>query len=276
MAEAALEELVRAIAKVKRDDHRPKAPRSVASRPHAVVRVKVGLRVVGIWRLPREQVTIGRASGAGVHLPSERAPRILARIVPYSATPNLLVQAEGPRQGWLLINGERTRARAANRRATVEAEPSGVVALQEGTTRITWPELDEAVTLTIVVGARAADPALPVARDRTPDEGGFEMLGTVMALERNDVQPGLRHTMAVLFRHLLKKTPKPVNVYKTAAQELGTTQAAVKRSAERLMGRINQHRFGGATIDTFDQLGHYLVTTAALITTDDLQGDPGG
>jgi len=250
------------------------APSTIRSVRHAIMRVEVRGRVLGTWRLPGEPVTVGRARGAAAHLPSEQVPRVLATMVPYSSTPSVLGHAKGPWQGWLMINGERTRARAENRLAIVEAEPSGVVALQDGTTTVIWPELDEAVTLTIVVGTGRSDPALPVARDRAPDDRAVAPPATRVALQRSDVRPSLRHSMAVLFRHLLEGTQKPVNVYRTAAHEMGTTEAALKRSAERLMGRINEHRFGGR-IDTLDQLGHYLVTTSALITTDDLEGDAG-
>jgi hypothetical protein len=245
---------------------------AIRSERHAIMRVEVRGRVLGTWRLPGEPVTVGRARRAAAHLPYERVPRILATMVPYVSTPSVLSHAKAPRQGWLLINGERTRARAENRRAIVEAEPSGVVALQDGTTVVVWPELDEAVTLTIVVGTGRSDSALPVARDRSPDDIAGATPATVVPLQRGDVRPGLRHSMAVLFRHLLEGTPKPVNVYWTAAHEMGTTEAGLKRSAERLMERINKHRFGGP-IDTLDHLGHYLVTTAALITTDDLEAD---
>jgi hypothetical protein len=250
------------------------APSTIRSERHATMRVEARGRVLGIWRLPGEPVTVGRARGAAAHLPYERVPRILATIVPYVSASSVLGHSKAPRQGWLLINGERTRARAENRRAIVEAEPSGIVALQDGTTVVIWPELDEAVTLTIVVRIGRSDPALQVARDRAPDDRAGATPATFVPLERGDVRPSLRHTMAVLFRHLLEETPKPVNVYRTAADEMGTTEAALKRSAERLMGRINEYRFGGP-IDTLDHLGHYLVTTAALITTDDLEGDVG-
>jgi hypothetical protein len=248
------------------------APSTIRSERHAIMRVEVQGRERGTWRLPGEPVTVGRARGAAAHLPYERVPRILATMVPYSSTPSVLGHSKAPLQGWLLINGERTRARVENRRAIVEAEPSGVVALQDGTSVVHWPELDEAVTLTIVVGTGRSDPALPVARDRAPDDRAVAPPATRVALQRSDVRPSLRHSMAVLFRHLLEGTQKPVNVYRTAALEMGTTEAGLKRSAERLMGRINEHRFGGP-IDTLDHLGHYLVTTAALITTDDLEGD---
>jgi len=251
---------------------RAPAPSTMRSERHGVMRVEVRGRVLGTWRLPGEPVTVGRARGAAARLPNERVPRILATVVPYSSTPSVMGPGKAPRQGWLLVNGERTRAKAANARAFVEAEPSGVVALQDGTTTVVWPELDESVTLTFLVGSGRSDPALPVARDRPPDAGASPIPATFVPLQRGDVRPSLRHTMAVLFRHLLVGTPRPVNVYRTAADEVGITEAAMKRSADRLMGRINAHRVGGP-IDTLDHLGHYLVTTAALITTDDLQGD---
>lgn len=245
---------------------------STRSERFALMRVEVKGRIIGTWRLPGEPVTVGRARGAAARLANERVPRILATVVPYSSTPNVLGPGKAPRQGWLLVNGERTRARAENRLASVDAEPSGVVALQDGTTTVVWPELDEDVTVTFLVGRGRSDPALPVARDRRTDAEASPIPATFVPLKRGDVRPSLRHTMAVLFRHLLVGTPRPVNVYRAAADEMGITEAAMKRSADRLMGRINAYRLGGH-IDTLDHLGHYLVTTAALITTDDLEGD---
>jgi hypothetical protein len=248
------------------------APSSMRSERHGLMRLDVRGRVLGTWRLPGEPITVGRARGAAARLANERVPRILATVVPYSSTPSVLGSGKAPSQGWLLVNGERTRATAENRLASVDAEPSGVVALQDGTTTVSWPELDQDVTLTFLVGSGRPDPALPLARDRPPDAEASPIPTTFVPLKRSDVRPSLRHTMAVLFRYLLEGRPRPVNVYRTAAEQVGITEAAMKRSADRLMGRINAHRVCNP-IDTLDHLGHYLVTTAALITTDDLRGD---
>ena len=83
-----------------------------------------------------------------------------------------------------------------------------------------------------------------------------------------EVTDDLRHTMAVLFRHLLTGGPSPRNLYMAAAVELETTPEAVKQASKRLRDRINRERV--QRLEDVKALGHYLITTTRSVTEADL------
>jgi hypothetical protein len=87
--------------------------------------------------------------------------------------------------------------------------------------------------------------------------------------ESIEIKRDVLHKLTVVFEHVLLEEPAPRNVYAAAATRLGVSEDAVKRMVERIRNRINDHR--GRPLRTVDEIGHYLVHVARVVTDDELQ-----
>lgn len=213
--------------------------------------------------LPGAPVVIGRSAEQGLGLEGEWAPRVLATLVPSSDC-------------WLLRNGQSTRMGVSNEWLEVTVPTDAVIALPAGPTLVRWPSLRETFLLRINVGGDIDD-TMPVlgAEQGDIEEMRVRHVGTVWAdeLEADLLEPQQRRSMAVLFRYLLEGTPRPQAMFKTAANELGVTDDALKKQTLRVRRRINNVRFQNLR-DT-EALGEYLVERAALVTKADLPTSSG-
>lgn len=201
---------------------------------------------------------IGRRERHAFSLREEWIPRDLAELIPIQ-------------EGWLIENGGRTRMRVRNTWIEgVEAffSQRAMVMLQQGTSVIDWPELDGSLSLTVTIrNERATDRDIPYAVGSEID-AGRPVAGTNLRGREVEMSPGLKHRMAVLFRHLIERSEPPANLCETAAKRLGTSEQAVKNSANRYRQRLNASR--GRSLETLEQLGYYLVVTSEAIGTVDL------
>lgn len=197
-------------------------------------------------------ILVGRDAERGVCLDEPWVSRRLARLVPHD-------------RWWLVVNGRRTRVQVDNPWVSALFAPGAAVALPPGPTRLSWPHLDVGLELTVSVGdelggrPRRAQPELARARPG---------MVTDVAVRRQGLTAHQRNVMAVLYRHLLTHERPPVNLLQAAAGDLGATPGAVRQTATRIMNRLNRDRL--IPLQTLDELGEYLVTTARVVTRDDL------
>lgn len=216
------------------------------------VRLKVADAVRGTWALPTDdEVSVGRVSGAGIHIPNRWVPEHLCRFLPYE-------------QGWLLQLG-RARARVLNKYLDdITFNPRAVIALQPGRTKVWFPELDDLCRMDVVIGA-GQDQGLPVAEDQEVVGEGSRTSYAAYRINLTDVQ---RQRLAVAFEHLLKDQRAPSNVAATAAAKLGTSEQVVKKVLAETKEKINLERW--LNLETTEQLGHYLVHLSRNLVWDDL------
>lgn len=158
---------------------------------------RVTLRVAdetrGPWALPQwDELRVGRAEGAGLRIPEGWVPRGLVRFLPVEP-------------GWVMHNGPRARVRVRNEYVgDVYFAPKALVALQEGRTLISWPELDDTCQLGVVIGHDAAGGLRTLENGSS---GADESVGTDYAARNMEFQPQVRQMLAVLFSHLLTGHP---------------------------------------------------------------------
>ena len=217
------------------------------------VSLNVGDTVAGPWALPKwENVSVGRLPGAGIHVPNSWVPSRLCRFMPYE-------------RGWLVQLG-RARGRFANKYlGDITFRARTVVALQPGTTLISFPELDDHCKLLVTIGADQAE-GLEVVQDQLGSEE--EVARTSYAAGRVDLPDSHRRVLAVAFEHLLQRRPAPANVAATAASRLGMSEQAVKNVIAKTKKRVNEERW--LNLDTTEQLGHYLANLSRNLTWNDL------
>ncbi len=215
-------------------------------------------------RLPlRAEVTLGRRDRNGLELLSEWAPRDLALLTPVA-------------EGWLVTNQHRGLMRVDTDwvpSGHVDLLTGGIGVVQRGETKVSWPQLDKPLSLTITVRTRRMDDArIPYAVDsRIEGQSGHGPsgagTGSYLGLQDAPLSTALRYRLAVLFRHLLEGEPEPMHLLKRRAEFLGVSEDELADSAHRYRRRLNAVR--GTDLDDLDVLGPYLVE-AGLLTRDDL------
>ena len=219
----------------------------------------------GKWRLPAEEpASVGRAPGHGLVIPSSWIPRNLCRFIPAP-------------MGWLVQLGSRARMRVVNDYVGDHVfDRNSLIALQEGKSTLTFPELDELLQLGVVIQASPPrDPAepplswdVPELQDR-PDPTRVD--GTRYGINRLNFTTTQRQRLAATFRWLLVGEPQPVNVLAAAASSLGIGQSALTKTVMTVRDRVNDERW--LDLATIEQLGHYLCHLTRTITVDDLPQD---
>ena len=220
------------------------------------LRVKDGTR--GPWQLPRwEQVSAGRTTGYGIHLSHSWIPSKLCRFLPWE-------------RGWLVQVGPRPRMRVQDRYVGNHMfRRRSIVALQEGQMLLSFPELDDYCQIGVVIGPGAGG-SLPTVRDVEPEEE--TRVGTTYGASNVVLTPLQRLILATTFAYLLRGDPTPVNVTVTAAARCGRSEQAVKNALGKVRDRINKERWG-PKLDSYEDLGHYLVHLTRTITWEDLPQD---
>ena len=208
------------------------------------------------------EVMLGRAAVQGLHLPEDWAPRVLATLVPTEHC-------------WLVINGGSARCRVSNEWLDCDLPAQAVFAIPDGETRVRWPSAHDHLVVKLNVGG-PVDPGMPRLHPELDDVD--ERLGRMERTEwfpergsrvpEHFLQPRQRRAMAHVFRHLLEETPRPSNLYKRAASELGVSEDALRKQTRRVRERVNRERF--QKLRALDDLGEYLVQKARLVTAADL------
>lgn len=74
--------------------------------------------------------------------------------------------------------------------------------------------------------------------------------------------------MAVAYRHLIERAPKPANVVKHAAQTLGKSEQSVKNTLSDIRRKVNRERW--LDLRDAEHLGFYLTRVTRAITLADL------
>lgn len=221
------------------------------------ISLKVGDVQRGPWALPDwEPVSVGRRAGSGLAIGEEWVPRGLCRFLPHPL-------------GWLLQVGPRARVRVASPFVGDHVfDRHALVALQEGTALLTFPELDDLLQIAVIIGEGVAE-GLEVLRD-APEPGSDEV-GTAYASGRVTMTEGQRRTMATVFAYLIKGEPKPDNVAAHAARRLGRKEQSVKNVITDVRDKVNEERW--LNLRTTDQLGHYLVHLSRNLMPSDLPAE---
>jgi hypothetical protein len=146
-------------------------------------------------------------------------------------------------------------------------ERRSMVALQEGRTRLSFPELDDFCELVVVIGPGAAQD-FPEPRESVVEDQ--PRIGTEYAARRVVLTVKQRQIVATTFAHLINGDPKPGNLAAAAAAKLpGTSEQAVKNALGKVRDKVNLERWGPA-IESYDSLGHYLVQLTRNVTWEDL------
>lgn len=141
-----------------------------------------------------------------------------------------------------------------------------MVALQEGKTLLSFPELDDYCQLGVVI-APVAGGALPTLHDEGIEER--ERVGTAYAAANVVMTPLQRSIVAITFAYLIKGEPKPANLTETAAARSRRSEQAVKNALGKVRDKVNLERWG-PKLETYEQLGHYLVHLTRTISWADL------
>lgn len=213
---------------------------------------------------PRGAVLVGRAAINGLALSEEWAPRVLATLVPTERC-------------WLVVNGASARMKVRNDWTECDMPTDSIVALPGGVTDLRWPSVNDHLLVKLNVGGQV-DSSMALLRPEFDDIEGMRgaLVGTAWALGerqgRDLLEPQQRHAMAHLFRHLLDGTPRPANIVKPAAADLGVSADALKKQATRVRNRVNRDRF--QKLRTLDELGEYLVERAQAVSSADLEVTP--
>lgn len=79
-----------------------------------------------------------------------------------------------------------------------------------------------------------------------------------------------RQVMATVFRHLLIDEPRPRDLAKAAAEQLGMTVDGVKKHVRDVKKKVNAER-DGWDLTSIDELGEWLVKKTRFVTSGDLQ-----
>lgn len=208
----------------------------------------------GPWSLPQDEVvTVGRASGTGLRTRYAWVPLRLCRLMPME-------------HGWLLQNGSRARVLVQNQFvAPTSFSPHALIALQAGVAVASWPDLDDMLRLDLSIGPGVAD-GLPCLQDGVPSSRSTS--GTAYAVHEVTLTAYQRRKLAAMFRHLILGGPKPLNLAKAAAAELGIADSAVLMTAQQVRNKINQWKW--QKLEDNEALGHYLVTLTRTLTAADL------
>lgn len=152
-----------------------------------------------------------------------------------------------------------------------------IVALPGGVTDLRWPTVNDHLHVKLNVGGQV-DSSMALLRPEVDDVEDLRgaLVGTAWALGerqgRELLEPQQRHAMAHLFRHLLEGTPRPANIVRPAAEDLGVSVDALKKQATRVRNRVNRDRF--QKLRTLDELGEYLVERAQAVSSANLEVTP--
>lgn len=221
---------------------------------HCRITLRIADTTRGPWGLPSvDEVWAGRGAGSGLWIPEEWVPRALCRLLPTA-------------HGWLLQNGSRARVRVQNPYVgDTHFAPKALVALQEGKTLASWPDLDDICQLGAEIGEGVAEGLERLENGRPPRDVDAR---TDYAVHSLSVTPEHRVMLAVLFAHLIRGGPKPANLAQAAGKRLGRSEQAIKNQANDLRHRLNEQRW--LNLRDTDQMGHYLVVTTRTISWADL------
>lgn len=233
-----------------------------------LVVVRGGGSAVSWRRLPRRSsVGAGRGERHGLVLPAPWVPRDLATLTPVAS-------------GWLVANGRRARMQLENEwvqggRVTYLA--AGVAALQPGETRLSWPDLDGPVSLSVTVRTRrlddqrvpyAVDSRLPTGQDDPSVRVADLPRGSYLGLADTPMSLSLRYWLAVLFRHLIEGDSEPLELVRKRAAYLGVSETDLEEAAHRYRRRLTAVR--GLQLGDLYELGLHLVKETGDLTRDDL------
>lgn len=221
----------------------------------ARISVRVADRKPGWVALPRwETVSAGRTHGYALYLRNSWVPAKLCRFLPYD-------------RGWVVQVGPRPRMRVQDRYVGDHAfARRSIVALQEGKTLLSFPDLDDWVQVGVVIGPGAAAGLAPVRDTVIEDERGA---ATAYAVGRLTLTAKQRQTVAATCAHLLTRAPKATNLTATAAPHLGTSEQVVKNTLGKVRDKINGERWG-PKLTSYEQVGHYLIELTRTVTWEDL------
>lgn len=208
-------------------------------------------------RLPRrDEVGIGRRERHGFPLRAEWVPLDLATLTPVG-------------EGWVVTNGPRARMTVESDRVVggvVQLLAGGAVVLQRGETRVSWPELDGPVSLSVSVRTRRLDDQrVAYAVDGRIPAGAVASEGG--AVPDAPMSLALRYRLAVLFRHLIEGEPEPAHLVRTRAAYLGVSEADLEEWAHRYRRRLNSVR-DLALGDLYDLGRHLVLETGDLGAAD--------
>ncbi|MBE7324506.1 hypothetical protein IEQ44_07560 [Nocardioides sp. Y6] len=216
--------------------------------------VKVDDQTRGPWAAPQhESLTLGRVPHAGLHLGDDWVPSRLGRLVPFD-------------RGWVLQLG-RSRATVVNKYVGQHVfRGRAMVALQPGRSLVHFLDLDRELKLAVTIGADVAEglEELHNAPEREPARNPE----TVYAGHDVELTDHQRAVVAVAYRHLIERTPKPVNVTKHAAQVLGKSEQSVKNTLTDVRRKVNRERW--LDLRDTEHLGYYLTRVTRVITLADL------
>lgn len=209
---------------------------------------------VGPFQLPRwERVSMGRTAGYGLHVPRSWVPSKLCRFIPWD-------------EGWMVQVGPRTRMRVQDMYVGDHVfDRRSMVVLQPGNAVLSFPELDDWCQARVRI--EVTDKVAPEVHDeRVEDEPA---LRTRYAAGGLDVTETQREAVAATFAYLVTGTDKPTNLVKAAAEVLGRSPQGVTNSLNQVRSAINKERWG-PKLESFEQLGHYLVHLTRSLTWEDL------
>lgn len=222
-----------------------------------------------LWRrLPRRSsVGAGQGERNGLVLPAPWVPRDLVTLTPVDT-------------GWVATNGRRAAMLVESDllqggRATFLA--GGPAALVPGETRLSWPDLDAPVSLSVTVRTRrgddqrvpfAVDGRLPGAHEPAAALGRGGGEGSYLGLSGTPMSLSLRYWLAVLFRHLLEDDSEPLDLVRKRAAYLGVGETQLEGAAHRYRRRLNVER--DLQIGDLYELGLYLVRETGELSRDDL------
>lgn len=216
--------------------------------------VKVDDQVRGPWAAPQhESLTLGRVPHAGLHFGDDWVPSRLGRLVPFD-------------RGWVLQLG-RSRAVVGSKYIGEHVfRGRAMVALQPGRSVVHFLDLDRDLKLSVTIGGDAAEglEELHDAAERDPVRNP----GTVYAGHEVELTDHQRAVLAVAYRHLIERTPKPVNVTKHAAHVLGKSEQSVKNTLADIRRKVNRERW--LDLRDTEHLGFYLTRVTRAITLADL------
>lgn len=210
-------------------------------------------------RLPRRApASVGRRERFAFELQPEWVPRGLGTFTPVE-------------DGWLFTNLSRSWMRVESDfilTGSATFRRDAMTMLQRGDYRISWEGLDRPLGVSVTVRTRRLeDQRVPYAVDSALDahaEGSGSYLGVTDA----PMSAALRHRLAVHFRHLLENEPEPRNLLQRRAEELGMPEQQLETLVHRYRRRLNVVH--GLDLQTFEELGEYLVLKSEELTGRDL------
>lgn len=233
--------------------------RGVEEELQARVTLKLADGKRGPFGVPRWDVmSVGRTQGYALHIPNRWVPNKLCRFLPYDL-------------GWVVQVGPRARMRVddGGQVGSHVFDRGAVVALQQGRALLSFPELDDHCALGVVIGADAAA-GLEELHDTFIDE--HPRSPTAYAARAVVMTPKQRQVVATTFAYLLLGTKKPVNITASAAAALGQNEQAIKSALGKVRAKVNAERWG-PDLESYEQLGHYLIHLTRNVTWDDLPED---